>query len=146
MRNNVEFLRGSIKDVLTTTDKKIQGVRVSNSVYGHEEQHSVYAPALVLAVGPYLKDFGHKLNVDFPVMNELHSRVEIKDPKNLIPEGLPFMIWSDDIKLPWSAQEIQLLKEKKSPDIADLLNPFTVSGIAGAHLRPLSSSECNHDR
>lgn len=138
----MEFIRGSIDEVLMTSAKQIEGVKVTDPLQEIEHQgaHTIRAPALVLAVGPYLKQFGRKMDVDFAVMNELHSRVEIKDPKKVIPPGLPFMIWSDNVNLPWSG------KERKDPRIRDFLNPITVSGLAGVHLRPLSEKECGGER
>lgn len=143
-------MRGSIEEVLMSSDRKIKGVKVTDPLQELEHQgfHTIHAPVLILAVGPYLKQFGKKMNVDFPVMNELHSRVEITDPKSLIPQGLPFMIWSDNISLPWSEKEMRDLQHKcrKNPQISPLLHPITVSGIAGAHLRPLSENECGGKR
>ena len=104
---------------------------------------------MILAVGPYLKQIGQSLlGIDFPVSNELHSRVKIDDPLGLIPEKSPFLIWGDDIELPWSNQEINRLKEKSKvePSVKRLLEPIRVPGIAGAHLRPLSEKECNGSR
>ena len=133
-----------------TSAKQIEGVKVTDPLQEIEHQgaHTIRAPALVLAVGPYLKEFGRKMDVDFAVMNELHSRVEIKDPKKVIPPGLPFMIWSDNVKLPWSEKERKNLQSlsRQNPRIRDFLDPITVSGIAGVHLRPLSENECGGER
>lgn len=105
---------------------------------------SVETERLVLALGPSLKKFGKEiLGVDFPVKNELHSRIQIEDPLGLIPEGSPFLIWGDDIDLPWTDSERQILQKR---GLSQLLNTFRVPGIAGAHLRPMSSRECNGTR
>ena len=88
------------------------------------------------------------MGLDFPVMNELHSRVLIKDPLSIIPPSSPFLIWSDDITLPWSPQEENKVKEmsKSNNQIKSILEPIPVPGIAGAHLRPLSPQESNGER
>jgi hypothetical protein len=150
LKNNVEFMRGSIDEVLMTSNKQIEGVKVMDPLQEieHRGTHTIHAPALVLAVGPYLKQFGQKMDVDFAVMNEQHSRVEVKDPKNVIPPELPFMIWSDNVNLPWSDQDKKNLQSLShdDPRIRAFMNPIAVPGLAGPHLRPLSDDECNGER
>jgi glycine/D-amino acid oxidase-like deaminating enzyme len=102
---------------------------------------SVETERLVLALGPSLKKFGKEiLGINFPVKNELHSRIQVEDPLELIPEGAPFLIWGDNIDLPYTQSERRILQKQ---GLSQLLNPYRVPGIAGAHLRPLSSRECN---
>ncbi len=94
-----------------------------------------------------MKQLASHLGLHVPVMNELHARVEIKDPLHIIPEKSPFLIWSDAIQLPWTKEEKEkIISCLPAKEATHLLNPIPVPGIAGAHLRPLSIQECHNAR
>jgi glycine/D-amino acid oxidase-like deaminating enzyme len=82
------------------------------------------------AAGPYLKQVGRMLNLDIPVITELHLKAAIRDSLAVVGRDAPLLIWNDAQRLPWAAEERDFLAE--DPGAAWLLDPLP----AGAHIRP----------
>ncbi|RKO90274.1 hypothetical protein BDK51DRAFT_52275 [Blyttiomyces helicus] len=107
---------------------------------------SIKTRAFVIAAGPHLKQIGKMIGVDFPVVNELHSRITVEDPQGVIAQSnvggsLPFTIWADNVKLSWTESEKEAIRNAKCRPEVDLTEEIEVKGIAGAHLRPLTPTE-----
>lgn len=84
--------------------------------------------ALVVAVGPYLKPVAALMDIDLPVVNELHGKIALRDPLGIVPNDAPLMIWNDPLYLPWTDAERAQLRGSD----ARLLEQFP----AGVHFRP----------
>ncbi|KAJ3412873.1 hypothetical protein HDV05_008809 [Chytridiales sp. JEL 0842] len=143
---NVSITRGVVDGVEydnTGSGKQVKAVRVVDPATSSPTL--LNTSAFVLANGPHLKQLSRKVGVELPVINELHARCAIQDPKEIIPLHGPFSIWSDDIQLPFTtAEETLILKaheEDPSKKYNTLLQPFPVPGMAGAHARPLLPTE-----
>jgi len=105
---------------------KIHSVQV-DSDGGAIELHT---PIFVNAAGPFIRDVAAMIGVDIPVFNELHGKISFNDIRQVLPRDVPLMIWSDPVRLPWSAEERQELAEFE--DTRWLLDEFP----AGVHFRP----------
>lgn len=105
---------------------KIHSVQVEGDG-GAEELHT---PVFVNAAGPFVRDVGAMIGVEIPVFNELHGKIAFNDTRQVLPRDVPLMIWSDPVRLPWSAEERQELAEFE--DTRWLLDEFP----AGVHFRP----------
>ncbi len=90
----------------------------------------ISAGAFVIAAGPYLKQVGALLGLDIPVVNELHPKITFKDVNRVASPDVPFMIWSDPVRLPWT--EVERREWRANPETGWLLDEFP----AGAHFRP----------
>ena len=90
----------------------------------------LYTDSFVIAAGPYLKPVARLLDIDVPVVNEIHAKVTLRDVHGVVPRHVPFMLWNDPVALAWSADEIQQLAA--SPNTQWLLDTIP----AGVHFRP----------
>ncbi len=86
--------------------------------------------ALVLAVGPFLRETAAALGVDLPVYYERHLKVAFDDRLGAVPRDAPLLIWSDPQRLPWRAEDRAALAD--DPEAAFLLGEFP----GGVHTRP----------
>ncbi|KAJ3096377.1 hypothetical protein HDU97_005946 [Phlyctochytrium planicorne] len=144
----VSFVKGTVEDVIwsqtSSTKRSMSAVKVLLSE-GSNITTEIKTGAFVVASGPYLREMGEKCGVDFPVINELHARVAIRDPLGVVPSNAAFTIWSDDIKLPFTPFERKQIEQahNEQPTIGfdKLLDVIKVPGIAGAHARPLVQTE-----
>jgi sarcosine oxidase, subunit beta len=55
--------------------------------------------ALVLAPGPLLPEWTARLELDLPIVNELHGKVAFEDDAGVIPRDAPLLIWNDPVDL-----------------------------------------------
>jgi glycine/D-amino acid oxidase-like deaminating enzyme len=62
------------------------------------------------------------LDVDLPLVNELHGKITLRDFKGVISTPAPFMIWSDPVSLPWTIEERS--RSVSNPEIRWLLEEF----------------------
>ncbi len=86
--------------------------------------------ALVLAVGPFLRETAAALGIDLPVHYERHLKVAFDDRLEAVPRDAPLLIWSDPQRLPWSDADRAALAD--DPEAAFLLDEFP----GGVHTRP----------
>jgi sarcosine oxidase, subunit beta len=90
----------------------------------------IHSPIFVNAAGPYLKEVGRMLDIEIPVVTELHLKAAIRDSLGVVGRDAPLLIWNDPQILPWDDEERAFLAE--DVDTAWLTEPFP----AGAHTRP----------
>lgn len=107
-------------------DERVRSVHVSAAV-GELE---IDTDNFVVAAGPKSQAVVGLLGIELPLYCELHSKVSMADPQGAVPRSAPLVIWSDDQKLEWSAEERSLLAE--DPETAWLLETLP----AGVHVRP----------
>ena len=58
------------------------------------------ARSFVLAAGPRLPEWAGRLELDVPVVNELHGKISFEDEAGVVPRDAPMMIWNDPVELP----------------------------------------------
>lgn len=121
-RPAVRFESGRVTGV-DTKNGRVTGVRL-------ESGKPIDTPIFVNAAGPYLKEVGKMLEVDIPIVTELHLKAAIRDPLAVVGRDAPLLIWNDPQTLPWTDEEREFLGE--DPETAWLTEPFP----AGAHTRP----------
>ena len=119
------LLRGRVTDVAVKSNR-IDTVMVSTD----NGPQRVFTRNFVIAAGPNLKDVGSLIDIDFPVVNELHGKIAFNDTQGVIPRSVPLMIWEDPIVLDWREDERRELE-------ADPETRWLVREIpAGVHFRP----------
>jgi glycine/D-amino acid oxidase-like deaminating enzyme len=113
------------------TKVKFDKNRIS-SVYvqSRGETTRIDTRTLVNAAGPLVKEVGAMIDVDLPVFNELHGKIAFNDAQSIVPRDLPLTIWSDPVRLPWSADEQAELAAYD--ETRWLLDEFP----SGVHFRP----------
>lgn len=121
----VRLIKGRVTGV-TTNAGQIERVHVS-TVSGPID---ISTRTFVNAAGPFLKEVGAMIGVDFPVVNELHGKISFEDPEGIIPRHVPLMIWEDPTELCWSKDNRSILSE--SDETKWLLDEFP----GGVHFRP----------
>lgn len=126
----VELIVGSFAGA-TTTGGRISGVRIE----GGADTVEIGTSALVLATGPHLKATAGLLGVSLPVIVEKHIKISLADPRGVVPRSAPLIIWCDPIKLPWTADEREMLAQ--SDETRHLLAEFP----AGVHGRPVGAGD-----
>jgi sarcosine oxidase, subunit beta len=118
-------VEGRVESV-ETTGGRVGAVRVA----GSGGITRIATPRFVVAAGPFLKEVGRLAGVELPVYCERHAKVAFTDSLGAVPRHAPMMIWTDPVRLPWSAEEREVLGE--SPDIRRLLEELP----PGVHGRP----------
>ena len=113
-------------EAVETAGGRVRGVRVASP----GGSTSIATPRFVVAAGPFLKEVGRLVGVDLPVFCERHAKVAFTDSLGAVPRHAPMLIWTDPVRLPWSAEEREVLGD--APDIRRLLEELP----PGVHGRP----------
>ena len=121
----VRLIKGRITHVTTRADQ-VETVHVTTD----SGSVDISTRTFVISAGPFLKEVGAMIGVDFPVFNELHGKIAFEDPKGIIPRHVPLMIWEDPTELFWSEEDRNALAE--SEETKWLLEKFP----GGVHFRP----------
>ncbi|HVQ77397.1 MAG TPA: FAD-binding oxidoreductase [Candidatus Binatia bacterium] len=90
----------------------------------------ISTPRFVNAAGPFLPEVGRLLGVDLPLFCERHAKVALNDVLGAFPRDAPMTIWTDPVRLPWSAAERAELEASEAH--RHLLDEIP----AGVHGRP----------
>lgn len=77
---------------LIVENQRCVGVRLASG--GH-----IDAGAFVLAAGPLLPEWAARLELEVPIVNELHGKMSFEDKRGIIPRDIPLMIWNDPVDL-----------------------------------------------
>lgn len=109
-------------------DRKAGGYSVRMRDGGSEE--TTGCSRLVLAAGPHTPALASMLGIEMPVRHYLQRKVALPDPLDIVPRDMPFTIFADAQKLPWSDEEAAGLAD--DPDLAWLLEEFP----GGVHIKP----------
>eukprot|EP01124_Arcella_intermedia_P027846 TRINITY_DN5540_c0_g1_i1.p1 TRINITY_DN5540_c0_g1~~TRINITY_DN5540_c0_g1_i1.p1 ORF type:complete len:282 (+),score=73.27 TRINITY_DN5540_c0_g1_i1:637-1482(+) len=86
----------------------------------------------VNAAGPFAPSVHGLLELPpLPVHNEVHAKVVMQDPLQVVPPTSPFMIWDDPVQFEWSQEEREEL-EKMGGLYSQLVGVLP----SGVHFRP----------
>jgi len=96
-RKGVQFRQDKVVKI-ETTGGRVRSVRLGSG-------DVIQVGQLVVAVGHSLRSVAALLEVEIPVVNELHGKITFKDSQKVISRPAPFMIWSDPVRLPWTDAE-----------------------------------------
>ncbi len=121
----VELVKGRMTAV-ACTGGRIEGVSLLTGA-GTER---IATQTLVNAAGPMVGQVGRMMDLELPVINELHAKLAFHDGLGVVPREAPMLIWSDPQTLDWSEEERQLLAASEETRL--LLGRLP----EGAHLRP----------
>jgi len=125
-KQGVRLVRGQVIGV-DTTGGKVQSVQVKredSSIFAIKTSH------FVNAAGPMQKAVGQMLGVEIPVFAEQHMKMSFNETLGVVPRESPMLIWMDEVQLPWSPEEREMLAEDESTKW--LLGKLP----SGAHCRP----------
>lgn len=126
----VRLVEGQVRGI-DTTGGRVRGVQVS----ARDGERTISTARFVNAAGPFLGRVGRLLGVEVPVFAERHAKVAFNDVRGAVPREAPMMIWTDPVRLPWSAEELQELAQSETH--RRLLDEFP----AGVHGRPEGAGE-----
>ncbi len=121
----VRLVEGRVEAV-DTTGGRVRGVRVG----ARDGAARIATPRFVNAAGPFVGRVARLLGVDLPVFCERHAKVAFHDTLGAMPREAPMVIWTDPVRLPWSAEERR--EWAASPEHRYLLEEFP----QGVHGRP----------
>jgi glycine/D-amino acid oxidase-like deaminating enzyme len=120
----VRLVEGRVEGV-ETSGGRVRGVRVAG-----REGGTIATERFVAAAGPHAKAVARLLGVELPVFCERHGKIAFDDVRRVVPREAPLMIWTDPVRLPWSADERRDLES--APALRHLLDEMP----AGVHGRP----------
>lgn len=123
-RQSVELIRAHVAGI-QASDSAAATIRLEAGEYSE-----LSAGAVVLAGGPKLPDLARMVGVDLPIFSELHLKVAVNDPLEVVPRDAPLLIWTDPQRLPFEDAERQVLAE--DPEMRWMLDELP----AGLHTRP----------
>ncbi len=121
----VRLVRGQVVGVEVTS-----GAVRSVQIKCEEGALQIETPVFVNAAGPMQKQVGQMLGVELPVFAEQHLKLSFSETLGVVPREAPMLIWMDEVELPWSPEEREILTEDTSTRW--LLQKFP----SGVHCRP----------
>jgi glycine/D-amino acid oxidase-like deaminating enzyme len=87
----VQVIRDEVTDLVVENGRLAAATLASGS--------RIDAPVFVLAAGPLLPEWTDRLDLDVPIVNELHGKISFEDDDAVIPRDAPLMIWNDAVDL-----------------------------------------------
>ncbi|MCS7067673.1 MAG: FAD-binding oxidoreductase [Meiothermus sp.] len=119
------LVRGEVVGV-ETLGGAVRSVEVRQS---DGSTQSIETSVFVNAAGPMQKRVGQMLGVELPVFAEQHLKMSFSETLAVVPREAPLLIWMDEIELPWSPEEREMLAEEGAGWLLQKLP-------SGAHGRP----------
>lgn len=117
------FVRGRV-DTIRTDGGRVRDVRLSSG-------EVIETDRVVIAAGPALNDVAQLMDLELPVLHELHAKMTFRDTRRTIRRDAPFLIWQDPVEIPWSDDERRELLRREET------RRFTERLPAGVHARPV---------
>ena len=87
----VEVIRDEVAGLIVENGRFVAARLASGS--------RIDARVFVLAAGPLLPEWTDRLDLDVPIVNELHGKISFEDADAVIPRSAPLMIWNDAVDL-----------------------------------------------
>jgi glycine/D-amino acid oxidase-like deaminating enzyme len=87
----VELIRDEVAGLVVENGRLVGATLASGS--------RIDARVFVLAAGPLLPEWTDRLDLDVPIVNELHGKISFEDDEGVIPRDAPLMIWNDAVDL-----------------------------------------------
>jgi glycine/D-amino acid oxidase-like deaminating enzyme len=117
------FVRDPV-DAVRTTGGRVREVRLASG-------ETIETERFVIAAGPALPNVARLLDLELPVMHELHAKVTFRDTRRTVSRAAPFLIWMDPVQIEWSDDERRALAQ--SDHTRRFLEPLP----SGVHARPV---------
>ena len=121
----VRYIRGEVTGV-NVLEGAVQSVKVTRDT----ETFTITTSKFVNAAGPLQNQIANMLGLELPIINERHMKLYFNDHLGVIPRNAPMLINLDEVHLPWSLEEHEVLESDDSTRW--LLGSFG----SGAHCRP----------
>src|SRR6185295_5502765 len=116
-----------VRDRVTAVDTSGGRVRAVRLASGDSIETEKY----VIAGGPLLPELGRMLDLELPVIHELHAKATFHDPLGAVRRDAPFTIWQDPTLLEWSdAERRELARNEHTRRFTEMLP-------GGVHVRPV---------
>jgi sarcosine oxidase, subunit beta len=128
--HGVQLIRGQVVGV-DTSGGRVRSVQVARD----GAASTIVTARFVNAAGPMQRAVGQLLGLDIPVFAERHIKIAFNDHLRVLPRDAPMVIGTDDIRLPWDADERAALEE--DDDTRWMVEPLP----AGVHCRPEGHGE-----
>ena len=122
--HGVRYIRGEVTS-LDLQDGAVSAVHVTRD----SENITIPTSSFVIAAGPLQGSIAKLLGLTLPIINERHVKLYFNDYLGIIGRTAPMFINIDDVHLPWSLEEQEVLQE--DDDTKWLLEKFP----SGAHCR-----------
>jgi sarcosine oxidase, subunit beta len=123
--HGVQFVKGKVESIgVAENNIKSVCIRIEGGL------QDIRTKKFVIAAGPLQKELGRMMDLEIPIVCEVHLKVMFNDPKHVIPRDMGLLIWNDPVRLPWTDEEREVLAE--SDETRWLLNELP----AGLHGRP----------
>jgi len=91
LRQGVELVRDEVSGLIVKNGR-FTGVRLASG-------GRIDARSFVLAAGPRLPEWTRRLELDVPIVNELHGKISFDDEAAVVPRDAPLMIWNDPVEI-----------------------------------------------
>jgi glycine/D-amino acid oxidase-like deaminating enzyme len=125
--HGVEFVRAAVTAVEMDAGR-VRGVQLGNG-------SRVATEGFFIAAGPLTPSVAKLIGVELPLFSERHLKIAFDDYLGIIPRDAPLLIWTDPMRLDWTAEEQELFAE--DPHMRWLLDELP----PGAHGRPEGGPE-----
>lgn len=117
------FVRDRVSGV-RTEGGRVREVRLASG-------DAIETDRFVIAAGPALPEVARLLDIELPVVHELHAKMTFHDTRRSVGRDAPFLIWMDPVKIQWSDEEFrELVRDEET-------RRFTEELPAGVHARPV---------
>jgi glycine/D-amino acid oxidase-like deaminating enzyme len=119
----VRFVRDRVEGVRTT------GGRVSEVNLASGD--TIETERFVIAAGPALPNIARLLDLELPVVHELHAKVTFRDTRRTVRRDAPFLIWMDPVRIDWNDDERREFENNEHT------RRFLEALPSGVHARPV---------
>ena len=92
LRQDVDLVRDEVTGLIVA-QRQFSGVQLASG-------RRIDARSVVLAAGPRLPEWAGRLEIDVPIVNELHGKISFEDEAGVVPRDAPMVIWNDPVELP----------------------------------------------
>ena len=89
--HGVDLVRDEVAD-LVVENQRVAAVRLASGA-------RIETRAFLVAAGPLLPTWADRLELNVPIVNELHGKISFEDDAGVIPRDAPMMIWNDPVDL-----------------------------------------------
>lgn len=126
------LLREAKKRGLKQIEGEITGIAKEGASFkvALDSKKTIDADQVVIAAGPFINHIANMLGFQFPISNTLQRKIVVPDPKNVIPDNMPFTIYADSQYLDWSKEEKAFFASEKKYEW--LMEKFP----GGLHIKP----------
>ncbi len=125
LKAGASLVEGRVEDV-QVVGNRVAGVKITSG----SASEVISTSRFVNAAGPFGGEIGNMLDLELPILSELHLKLNFNDPVHIVPRQAPMTIWADPQNLSWSAEERETWAEFE--DTRWLLDRFPPA----VHCRP----------